>query len=153
MTTLYVDADGCPVKDEAYLVTKRHGVPVVVVANAWLRVPDDPRIRFQQVAAGPDAADDWIVETAAPGDVAVTTDIPLAARLIKNDVRVVNPRGKEMTEDDVGDALAKREILAFLRETGDFGGGPAPLSDRDRSRFKQTLHQVLERAARARRPR
>ena len=144
MTSIYVDADGCPVKDEVYRVAKRFEVPVVVVANAWLRVPDLSLVRLQQVGAGFDAADDWIVEHATAGDVAVTADIPLAARLVAKEVRVVGPRGKEFKEDHMGDVLATREALSYMRDLGEIGGGPPAMRPKDRSKFLSTLHEVVE---------
>ena len=82
MLEIYVDADGCPVKDEAYRVAERHGLTVWVVANAWLRVPDEPRVRRVTVTEGLDRADDWIAERIGPGDIAITADVPLAARCV-----------------------------------------------------------------------
>lgn len=151
MTTIYVDADACPVKEEIYRVAKRHHVPVVLVSNSWMRTPPLALVTFELVEAGPDEADDWIVERAVAGDVAVTTDIPLAGRLIAKDVRVLGPRGKEFTEDQIGDALAKRELLSQFREIGEITGGPAPMRPADRSKFLQVLHEVLEGLLRARR--
>lgn len=148
MTTIYVDADACPVKEEIYRVAKRHNVPVVLASNTWMRTPNVSLVTFQLVEAGPDEADDWIVEQAAAGDVAITTDIPLAARLIAKGVRVLGPRGKEFTEDQIGDALAKREILSQFREMGEDTGGPPPMRPADRSKFLSALHDVLEKRAR-----
>jgi len=148
MTTIYIDADGCPVKEETFKVARRHKLNVILVANSWMRVPESTRIRLQQVGDGFDEADDWIVEQAGKGDVAVTTDIPLAARLIANGVRVIGPRGKEFKEEQIGDALAKREIATHLRELGEMTGGPPPMQQKDRSKFLSTLHEVIERVLR-----
>ena len=152
MTTIYVDADGCPVKEEIYKVARRHQVQVVLVANAWMRVPESSLIRFHQVGDGFDEADDWIVENARAGDVAVTTDIPLAARLIEKDVRAVGPRGKEFKEDQIGNALATREVLSHLRDMGEITGGPPPMRPKDRSKFLSTLHEIVEKELRKKRP-
>lgn len=144
MITIYVDADGCPVKEETFRVARRHKVEVILVANSWMRTPESSLIRLQQVGDGLDEADDWIVEHAGPGDVAVTTDIPLAARLIQNGSRVLGPKGREFKEDQIGDALATREALSHLRDLGEITGGPKPFQKRDRSQFLATLHEIVE---------
>ncbi|MFH0944787.1 MAG: YaiI/YqxD family protein [Planctomycetota bacterium] len=151
MTTIYVDADGCPVKEEIYRVAKRHLVPVILVANTWMRLPDLSLVRLQQVGDGFDEADDWIVENARAGDVAVTTDIPLAARLIEKDVRVVGPRGREFKEDQIGNALATREVLSHLRDMGEVTGGPPPMRPKDRSKFLSAFHEIVEQELRKKR--
>ena len=151
MTTIYVDADGCPVKEEVYKVARRHQVAVILVANAWMRVPESSLIQLRKVGDGFDEADDWIVENAQAGDVAVTTDIPLAARLIEKDVRVVGPRGREFKEDQIGNALATREVLSHLRDMGEVTGGPPPMRPKDRSSFLSTLHEIVESVLRKKR--
>jgi hypothetical protein len=140
---VYVDADACPVKDETYRVAKRYGVPVTLVANTWMRVPNDGSVELVVVKGDLDAADDWIAERAAEGDVVVTADVPLAARCVARKARVVSPRGKEFTEDSVGDAVATRDLMAQLREAGVVSTGPPPFDKRDRSRFLQTLDTVV----------
>src|SRR5436305_9404467 len=152
MPTLYLDADACPVKDEAYRVARRYGVPVKVVANAPLRVPADPLVELV-VRPGFGAADDWIAEQAGPGDVVVTADIPLAARCLANDARVLSPKGQPFTEGDIGSALALRELLGELRQSGAVTGGPAPMTAKDRSRFLAKLDEAINAARRARPPR
>ena len=119
---VYLDADACPVKDEAYRVVRRHGIKVLVVANSVLRVPPDDLIEFILVKGGFDAADDWIAERIAPGDIAITSDIPLAARCLQRGARVLRPNGVEFTEDTIGNAaLATRlTCLDMLRQTGDW---------------------------------
>jgi uncharacterized protein YaiI (UPF0178 family) len=97
MLEIYVDADGCPVKDEVYRVADRYGLQVWVVANAWLRVPDSPLVTRVAVDEGLDRADDWIAERSGPGDLAVTSDVPLAARCVKQGARVIAPNGKPFT--------------------------------------------------------
>ncbi len=147
-TTIYVDADGCPVKEEVYRVARRHQVTVILVANSWIRLPELSLVQLRQVGAGFDEADDWMVENARGGDVAVTADIPLAARLIGKSVHVVDPRGREFKEEQIGDALARRELLSQLRDMGTITGGPPPMRPRDRSKFLAALHEVVERALR-----
>jgi len=143
---IYVDADACPVKAEVVKVAERHGLPVVFVANAWMTVPRGPRVRLQVVSGSFDAADDWIVAEARRDDVVVTADIPLAARCLKLGARVLGPSGRPFTDDNIGNALAQRELSADLRAYG-VGGGPPPFGPKDRSRFLQELEHVL-RAAR-----
>jgi len=140
---IYIDADGSPVKAEAYRVAQRHGLKVVVVANAWLAVPKEPWLELVVVRDRLDAADDWIAEHAGAGDVVVTGDIPLASRCLKKGARVVGPSGRVFTEATIGEALAGREIQAHLRETGVPTGGPAPFGKAERSRFLQRLEELV----------
>ena len=140
---IYVDADACPVKDEIYKVARRYATRVFVVANSPIRVPKDELIEFVGVKGGFDVADNWIAERAARGDVVITTDIPLADRCLRQGARVLGPKGMEFTEDAIGDALATRALLDMLRQSGDFGGGPAPFSKADRSRFLSKLDEVM----------
>jgi uncharacterized protein YaiI (UPF0178 family) len=143
MIHVYVDADACPVKDETYRVAKRYGLPVTLVANSWMRTPNDGSVELQVVKGDWDAADDWIAENAGEGDVVVTADVPLAARCVAKGARVIGPRGKEFTEDSVGDAVATRDLMAQLREAGVVSTGPPPFDKRDRSRFLQALDTVI----------
>jgi uncharacterized protein YaiI (UPF0178 family) len=147
---IYVDADACPVKEEAYRVARRHQVAVYVVANAPLRVPTEVLIELIVVRGGFDAADDWIAERAGPGDVVVTADIPLADRCLKAGARVLGPKGHVFTEDSIGEAMATRALLDMLRQSGEFGGGPAPFAKADRSRFLAKLDEILHAVRRAR---
>jgi uncharacterized protein YaiI (UPF0178 family) len=140
---IYIDADACPVKQETYKVARRHGVRVFVVSNASIFVPNEDTIEAVVVRDGFDAADDWIVERIGPGDVAITTDIPLAERCLKKGARVLGPKGVPFTEDTIGEALATRALLDMLRQSGMIGGGPAPFSKADRSRFLAKLDEVL----------
>ena len=144
---IYVDADACPVKAEVVKVAERHGLPVVFVANAWMTVPRGPRVRLQVVSGSFDAADDWIVAEARRDDVVVTADIPLAARCLALGAQVLGPSGKPFTDDNIGNAMAQRELMADLRAYG-VGGGPPPFGPKDRSRFLQEFEHVL-RAAKA----
>ena len=129
--TIYVDADACPVKDEALRVAERHGLPIVYVANTGLRPSRDPMIRYVMVPQGADAADDWIVEHLAADDIVVTADIPLADRALKRGAVALGPTGKLFTPDSIGMALAMRDLNRHLRETGVCWGLFAGFSLRD----------------------
>lgn len=144
MLDIYVDADACPVKDEIYRVAERYGLKVYLVANSWMRVPGGPKIELVTVADGLDVADDWIAEHAAVGDVAITADIPLAARCIKNGARAIGPSGQPFTEDSIGDVLATRNLMTELRETGEIQGSGRPFTKQDRSRFLQELDKAIQ---------
>ena len=146
--SIYVDADACPVKDEVVRVAERHGLVVTFVSNGGLRPSRDPMIRNVVVAKGADAADDWIVETSRPGDVAVTADIPLAARLVAKGVHVLGPTGRPFTPESIGMAVAMRDLKQHLRETGESKGYNASFSPRDRSAFLSALDQAVRRAVR-----
>jgi len=141
---IYVDADACPVKQEVYRVAKRYGLDVTLVANSWMRVPDERWLRLEVVGEGFDAADDWIVEQVKPHDIVITADIPLASRCIKEGARVIGTTGKPFNEDNIGSALATRDLLSELRGAGEITGGPPPLQKRDRSRFLQQLDEVIQ---------
>ncbi|MGV8839118.1 MAG: YaiI/YqxD family protein [Bauldia sp.] len=148
MTTLYIDADACPVKDEACRVADRYGAPVFVVSNSWIRVPKHPRIALEVVPAGPDIADDWIAARAGKGDVVVTADTPLADRALKAGAQAVHPNGRAYTPDNIAGALASRAVAEHLRSFGAMTGGPKPFTAADRSRFLQALDAALVRARR-----
>jgi uncharacterized protein YaiI (UPF0178 family) len=143
MHTIYIDADACSVKDEIYRVAKRYRWPTIVVANQYMPTPSTPLISSVVVAQGSDVADDYIAERAGPGDIVVTADIPLAARGLENGARVLGSRGREFTEDAIGEALASRELSQQLREMGIMGTGPAPMAKKDRSRFLEKLDQLV----------
>jgi hypothetical protein len=149
-TRIYVDADACPVKDEIYRVALRHSVPVSVVAGNFIRVPQDPLIERIAAGAGMDAADDWIVERVKPGDVVVTSDIPLASRCVKAGADVIAPNGKPFTEESIGMTLAVRNLMTDLRSAGEVTGGPRSFAPRDRSTFLSALDQTLRRIQRRR---
>lgn len=138
-----VDADACPVKEEIYKVAWRHEVPVTLVANAYLRIPQHPLLNRVTVSDGFDAADDWIAEAAGPATVVVTADILLADRAIKAGATVLSPTGKPFTANSIGSAIATRAIMADLRAGGEQLGGPAPFSKTDRSAFLQALDRAL----------
>ena len=145
---ILVDADACPVKDEIYKVAYRLAVPVTIVSNAHLRVPDHPLIERVVVSSSFDAADDWIAEQSGPQTVVVTADILLADRCIKAGATVISPTGKPFTANSIGAAVATRAIMADLRAGGDIVGGPAPFAKTDRSRFLSALDEALVRLKR-----
>ena len=147
--TIYVDADACPVKTEVVKVAERHQLRVVLVANSWMQAPRGQRIRMQVVPGSFDAADDWIVEHVAQDDIVVTSDIPLASRCLHAGARILAPSGKEFSNDNIGNALANRELMADLRAYG-VGGGPPPFGPKDRSRFLERLELVVREASRNR---
>jgi hypothetical protein len=141
---IFVDADACPVKQEVYRVASRYRLNVTLVANSWMRVPNERWIALEVVEDGFDAADDWIVEHVKPLDIVVTADIPLANRCLKKGARVIGPIGKPFTEKNIGQAVATRNLLSELRGAGEITGGPPPLEKRDRSRFLQQLDEVIQ---------
>ncbi len=146
---ILVDADACPVKEEVYKVARRLKVPVQVVANSFLRIPDDPLIERVVVGDGFDAADDHIAGHADAASVVVTADILLADRCLKAGATVIAPTGKPFTDNSIGTAIATRAIMADLRAgAGIAGGGAPPFSRADRSRFLSTLDAALVRLAR-----
>jgi uncharacterized protein YaiI (UPF0178 family) len=148
MLTIYIDADACPVKQEVYRVARRYSMRVEVVANAPLQIPADPLLKLVvQPSFG--AADDWIAERAGSGDIVITADIPLAARCLAKEARVLDPKGEEFTDNDIGAALAMRELMDELRQTGAMTGGPAARTPKDRSRFLAKLDELVNVVRRA----
>jgi len=148
MLTIYVDADACPVKQEVYRVARRYQMPVKVVANAPLRVPAETLVELV-VCPGFGAADDWIAGQAGRGDIVITADIPLAARCLAKEARVLGPKGHPFTENEIGSALAMRELMDELRQGGTVTGGPAPMTPKDRSRFLAKLDEAVNALRRA----
>ena len=149
---IYVDADACPVKEEIVRVAGRHGLVVTFVSNGGLRPSRDPMVRNVVVPQGADAADDWIVENAAENDIAVTADVPLAARLVAKDVHVLGPTGRPFTPQTIGMAVAMRDLKQHLRETGEIRCFNPGFSQKDRSAFLSALDQTVRRATRASTP-
>ena len=147
--SILVDADACPVKEEIYKVAFRYDVPVVVVSNSHLRIPQHPLLQRVVVGDAFDAADDWIAERAGPRTVVVTADILLADRCLKAGAIVLAPNGKPFTTSSIGTAIATRAIMADLRAGGDAIGGPPPFARVDRSRFLSALDQALVRLRRS----
>ena len=148
MLTIFVDADACPVKDEVYKVARRYAMKVAVVANAPLRVPADELIELV-VKPGFGEVDDWIAEQAGPGDIVITADIPLAARALAKESRVLDSKGHPFTESDIGAALGMRDLMDELRKSGVVTGGPAAMTPRDRSRFLSKLDETINAVRRA----
>lgn len=147
---IFVDADACPVKDEALRVAARYGLPVHYVSNAWMRLPESPLVHRVVVAEGPDAADDWIAVRIGPRDICVTQDIPLAARCLEKGARALGPTGKPFSPDTIGMAVAMRELKQHLRETGEDRGFNAAFTRADRSRFLQALEEAVQAILRGR---
>ena len=143
MLNIFVDADGCPVKEEIYRVARRHGLGATIVANARMRIPDEERFTLVVVGDRFDAADDWIVERCDRDDIVISGDIPLASRCLQKGAVVLDQRGGMFTEDNIGDALANRELLSHLRNLGTITGGPSPFDARDRSRFLHRLDEAI----------
>ena len=151
-TRIFVDADACPVKDEIFRVATRFGLRVLLVSNSPLRVPRNPLFESVVVARGQfDGADDWIVEQITHRDIAVTADIPLAARCLEKGARALDAKGRVYSPESIGDALASRELMAHLRAMGEMSGGPAPFSARDRSTFLQRLDDLIQALKRSKR--
>ncbi len=146
--SIYIDADACPVKAEVYRVAGRYGLKVFVVSNAYINVPRDPLIERVVVSDGFDAADDWIAERAGPGDIVITSDIPLADRSLKAGAAAIGATGAAFTTSSIGMAMASRELMSTLRAMGEATGGPKPMTARDRSRFLSTLDETVQRLRR-----
>lgn len=149
MPEVYVDADACPVKEEAMRVAGRHGLMLHMVSNQWMRLPESLLINRVVVSDGFDAADDWIVEHISAGDIAITTDIPLASRCLEKGARVLKPNGQLFTEEGIGMALAMRDLMSHLRDTGEVTGGGPAFGKQDRSRFLNALEAQIQAAKRA----
>ncbi|MET1413813.1 YaiI/YqxD family protein [Roseibium sp. HPY-6] len=148
MTILYVDADACPVKNEAIRVGERHNVTITFVSNSWMRLPEGDLIERVVVPEGPDEADNWIADRAKAGDVVVTADVPLAARCVNAGAMVIGPTGKPFREDAMGMRLAMRDLNTHLRETGEIRESGPSFTKADRSRFLNQLETIMRAAKR-----
>jgi uncharacterized protein YaiI (UPF0178 family) len=146
LINIYVDADASPVKNEAIRVAKRYGLKVYLVSNSnsRLRIPEYQLVERVVVNDHMDAADDWIVEHITGNDVVVSADVPLASRCIKKGARVLDPNGRVLTEESIGEALSHRDIMTFLRDTGNVIDCSPPYHKRDRSRFLQRLDDLIQ---------
>ena len=149
MLEIFVDGDACPVKAEVERVAERHGLAVVIVSNGGLRPSRHPLVRHVTVAAGADAADDWIAEHAGEGDIVVTADIPLASRALKKGARVLGPTGRPFTEAGIGMALGMRDLQRHLREATGGQTFNAGFTREDRSRFLGALENEIQAVRRA----
>lgn len=145
MGTIYLDADACPVKEYVFRVAARYRIPLLVVANGPISIPTQPGLdaRMQVVPGTPDAADDWIAERAESGDLVLTADIPLAARVIEKRVDALDFRGNAYSPTRIGDALAARDLNAHLRSIGITTGGPSAFGQKERSKFASTLDAAV----------
>ena len=143
--TIYIDADACPqvIKEVCYKVARRLKLKVTLVANQYMRIPNDELFSFIQVAAGPDVADEKIAEMAVEGDLVVTQDIPLADIIVQKKAFAISPRGKLFTEANVKERLSVRDFMTDLRSMGIETGGPAPFTDRDRQNFNNSIDRFL----------
>ena len=145
LVEIYVDADASPVKNEVVRVAKRYGLKVYLVANSEMQAGQDESVEMVTVGSSFDAADDWIAEHIVDQDIVVSGDIPLAARCLEKGARVIDPKGRVFTEESIGEALANRQLMAYLRDMGDMtAGATAPYSKRDRSRFLQRLDDLIQ---------
>jgi len=141
---LYVDADACPVKDEIYKVAQRTQLKVIIVANQFINIPLSPLFELNTVKGNFDAADDWIVEHIDARSIVITADILLADRCLKKQAHVLGHKGNEFNEDNIGSAMAQRELMENLRHMGETRGGPAPMQKKDRSNFLAKLDQIIQ---------
>jgi uncharacterized protein YaiI (UPF0178 family) len=149
---IFIDADACPVKNEVYKVASRYNLDVTLVSNSWMRIPKVQRIVLKVVNDDLDAADDWIVQQVKLEDIVVTADILLASRCLKKGAHVLGTNGKPFTDNNIGEALATRDLLNDLRGAGETTGGPPPLKSSDRSYFLQQLDQIIQKINRDNRP-
>ncbi len=140
---IYVDADACPVKEEVIRVAERHNVQVIMVADGGLRPSRHDLVRNHIVAQGADAADDWIAENISERDICVTNDIPLAKRCLENGAAAIRPNGKLFDEENIGMALAMREVKQHIRESQQTQTFNAGFTKADRSAFLEGLHALL----------
>jgi uncharacterized protein YaiI (UPF0178 family) len=152
MLIIYVDGDACPVREQVYKVARRYQMRTRVVANSTLHVPADALFELV-VRTGFGAADDWIAEEAGAGDIVVTADIPLAARCLAKEARVLDAKGRVFTDNDIGSALALRDLTSQLRQGGVITGGPAAMTPKDRSRFLARLDDLVNAVRRVHVPR
>ncbi|MES2846640.1 MAG: YaiI/YqxD family protein [Pseudomonadota bacterium] len=149
MPSIFIDADACPVKAEAERVATRHGIRMVLVSNGGIRPSANPLVESIFVANGPDEADKWIADNCGPGDVVVTGDIPLAAKCVAAGALVVKHNGEMLSDRNIGNALATRDLMQDLRSADPFRqGGGRPYSKADRSRFLEVLERAVRTAKR-----
>ena len=147
--TVYIDADSAPgaIREILFRAAERLSVRTILVANSRLKIPPSKNISSITVPAGPDEADDFIAQNASKGDLVITADIPLAARVIERGAHVISHRGEVYTKDNIGERLSMRDLLSSLRDSGIDTRGPAPLSPRDRQTFAAALDRFMTRYA------
>ncbi len=148
MVEIYIDADACPVKDETLRVAARHRLKTYLVSDGGIRPRQDPLVELVIVTQGADAADDWIAEHIQGADICITNDIPLAARCLERGALAIKPNGQPFTKDAIGMALATRELMQGLRDSGEITGGPRPFGKADRSAFLDRLETTVQAAKR-----
>ncbi|HLU91385.1 MAG TPA: YaiI/YqxD family protein [Pedomonas sp.] len=148
MPQIYVDADACPVKAEVIRVAERHGMQVYIVSNGGIRPSGHPLVKEVAVSGAFDAADDWIVERVEPGDIVITADIPLASQCLERQAAVLGPTGKPFSKQNIGMALAMRDVMADLRAMGTVSGYNPAFKAADRSRFLNELERMVQQAKR-----
>ena len=147
---IYVDADACPVKAEVERVGTRHKLKMFVVSNGGIRPSQNPLVETVAVSEGPDVADMWIADRAVKGDVVITGDIPLAARCIENGALVLKHNGEALTEKNIGNVLATRDLMTDMRAADPFRqGGGKPFGKADRARFLDALERMVRLAAKS----
>ena len=146
MVKIYVDADACPVKNEVERVATRHNLETYMVCDGGIRPSLNPLVKLVVVDQGADAADDWIADHIKKSDICVTNDIPLAGRCLKKEAFALKPNGKSFNDDNIGIALATREIMEKIRETGEMTGGPPPFRKADRSKFLDQMEMIILKA-------
>ena len=151
MNSIYIDADACPVKNETFRVAERHGLKVYVVSNGGIRPNSSPLIETVIVAQGADAADMWIADRVGPGDICVTGDIPLAAKVLEVGAAAIRHNGDLFTTQNIGQQLGMRDLMADIRSANPLGasGGGRPFSKADRSRFLNSLEQLVRKVKKA----
>jgi len=145
---IYIDADACPVKDETVRIAARHNLKTIMVSDGGIRPNPSMLVELVIVEQGPDAADDWIAERIGKSDICITNDIPLAARCLESGAFAIKPNGEVFTNDGIGMALANRELMQDLRESGEITGGPRPFSKSNRSEFLNRLETTVQTAKR-----
>ncbi|MGC5699317.1 YaiI/YqxD family protein [Pseudomonas sp. NFXW11] len=147
---VWIDADACPkaAKEQVVRFALKRQFDVLLVAGQPLSKPAFACVRLIVVPSGPDAADDYLVEHAVPGELVICSDVPLADRLVKKGVAALDPRGKEFDAQNMGERLAVRNLFTDLREQGQVSGGQAPYGDREKQAFANALDRILTRLAR-----
>jgi len=147
---VWIDADACPkaAKDQVVKFALKRRFEVLLVAGQAQVKPAYSCVRLIVVPSGPDAADDYLVEHALPGELVICSDVPLADRLVKKGVAALDPRGREFDERNMGDKLAVRNLFTELRELGQVGGGQPPYGERDKQAFANSLDRILTRLQR-----